>query len=74
MKVVAPKPANVIIGSGSGLVQFAELHAAGARRAGIDAKLYCHVIQSFKDVAKGFTKVDIAPVTEGIWPSTMMKR
>ena len=77
IKAVAPKPVNVLIGPGTGPVPIAELQSAGVRRVSLGAALYCHVMASLQEAAIEMAAGNIAPASEGLWPSKiigMLKR
>ncbi len=69
VKAVAPKPVNVLIGPGTGPVPIAELQTAGVRRVSLGAALYCHVMASLRDAAEALAGGNIAPASQGLWPS-----
>ena len=72
VKAVAPKPVNVLIGPATGPVPIVELQAAGVKRVSLGAALYCHVMAHLQDTATALAGGNIAPATEGIWPSKIM--
>ena len=72
VKAVAPKPLNVLIGPGDGPVPIAELQAAGVKRISLGAALYCHVMKSLKESADAMVAGNIAPASDGLYPSTIM--
>jgi 2-methylisocitrate lyase-like PEP mutase family enzyme len=63
---VAPKPVNVLIGPGTGVVPISELSAAGVKRISIGAALYRVTMSALVETANAMRNGDMKPVTAGI--------
>ena len=59
---VAPKPVNVLIGPGTGVVPLGELSAAGAKRISVGGALYGVAMLAVAQTAKAMRNGDLKPV------------
>lgn len=60
VKAVAPKPVNLVIGTMSGIVPFAELQQAGVKRVSLGVGLYTRMIGNLREAATQLLEGDIA--------------
>jgi 2-methylisocitrate lyase-like PEP mutase family enzyme len=63
---VAPKPVNVLIGPGTGVVPVSELSAIGVKRISIGGALYRVAMSAVVETAKAMRSGDMKPVTTGV--------
>jgi 2-methylisocitrate lyase-like PEP mutase family enzyme len=63
---VAPKPVNVLIGPGTGIVPVSELSAVGVKRISLGAALYRVVMGALVDTANAMRAGDLKPATTGV--------
>ncbi|HZY96961.1 MAG TPA: isocitrate lyase/phosphoenolpyruvate mutase family protein [Candidatus Cybelea sp.] len=66
VRAVAPKPVNVLIGPGDGVVSLEELSAAGVRRVSIGGALYLRTMSSLAETAQALHGGNLGVVTERI--------
>jgi 2-methylisocitrate lyase-like PEP mutase family enzyme len=63
---VAPKPVNILIGTMSGTLPWAELQKAGVKRVSLGVALYTRVMADFRKAAKELAAGDLASASEGM--------
>jgi 2-methylisocitrate lyase-like PEP mutase family enzyme len=63
---VAPKPVNVLIGSGNREATLADLSAVGVRRVSLGGALYRHAMTAVSEAAKALRVGDIAAAMRGM--------
>jgi 2-methylisocitrate lyase-like PEP mutase family enzyme len=63
---VAPKPVNVLIGTMSGTLPWAELQKAGVKRVSLGAALYCRVMGDLRKATQQLAAGDLASASEGM--------
>ncbi|HEY1728384.1 MAG TPA: isocitrate lyase/phosphoenolpyruvate mutase family protein [Candidatus Baltobacteraceae bacterium] len=63
---VAPKPVNVLIGPGTGIVPVSELSAASVKRISLGGALYRVAMSALVDSAKAMLAGNLKPATTGI--------
>jgi len=63
---VAPKPVNVLIGPGTGIVPVSELSAVGVKRISLGGALYRVAMNALVESAKAMLKGDLKPATTGV--------
>jgi 2-methylisocitrate lyase-like PEP mutase family enzyme len=66
VKAVAPKPVNIVVGTMSGTVPWAELQKAGVKRVSMGVALYTRVMGDLRKAAKQLADGDLASASEGI--------
>jgi 2-methylisocitrate lyase-like PEP mutase family enzyme len=66
VKAVAPKPVNIVVGTMSGPVPWAELQKAGVKRVSMGVALYTRVMGDLRKAAKQLAEGDLASASEGI--------
>jgi 2-methylisocitrate lyase-like PEP mutase family enzyme len=66
VKAVAPKPVNILVGTMSGAVPWAELQKAGVKRVSMGVALYTRVMGDLQKAAKQLADGDLAAASEGI--------
>jgi 2-methylisocitrate lyase-like PEP mutase family enzyme len=66
VKAVAPKPVNLVVGTMSGTVPWAELQAAGVKRVSMGVALYTRVMDDLRKAAQQMLKGDLASASAGI--------
>ncbi|HET9877595.1 MAG TPA: isocitrate lyase/phosphoenolpyruvate mutase family protein [Mycobacterium sp.] len=66
VEAVAPKPVNVVRGTGAGIVTVAELQKAGVKRISMGSALYTHAAAAVRDAAARLAAGDIAAATTGM--------
>ncbi len=69
VRAVAPKPVNVVVGPGSGLVALAQLASAGVKRVSLGGAPYRVAMQALDDTARALAQGDI-PVLARAMPSS----
>src|SRR6202000_1604368 len=65
-KAVAPKPGNLVVGTMSGGVPWAELQKAGVKRVSMGAALYTRVMGDLRKATKQLADGDLASASEGL--------
>jgi 2-methylisocitrate lyase-like PEP mutase family enzyme len=66
VRAVAPKPVNIVVGTMSGAVQWAELQKAGVRRLSMGVSLYTRVMADLRTAAKELAQGDVISASQGI--------
>jgi 2-methylisocitrate lyase-like PEP mutase family enzyme len=66
VKAVAPKPVNIVVGTMSGALPWAELQKAGVKRVSMGVALYTRVMGDLRKAARQLADGDIASASEGI--------
>jgi 2-methylisocitrate lyase-like PEP mutase family enzyme len=66
VKAVAPKPVNVVVGTMSATVPWAELQKAGVRRLSMGVALYTRVMADLRKAAQELAAGDLASASKGI--------
>jgi 2-methylisocitrate lyase-like PEP mutase family enzyme len=66
VKAVAPKPVNILIGTMSGTLPFAEVQKAGVKRVSMGVALYTRVMGDLRKAAAQLAQGDLASASEGI--------
>jgi 2-methylisocitrate lyase-like PEP mutase family enzyme len=66
VKAVAPKPVNIVVGTMSGPVPWAELQKAGVKRVSMGVSLYTRVMGDLRKAARQLAGGDLASASEGI--------
>jgi 2-methylisocitrate lyase-like PEP mutase family enzyme len=66
VKAVAPKPVNIVVGTMSGTVPWAELQKAGVKRVSMGVALYTRVMGDLQKAAKQLADGDLASASQGI--------
>jgi 2-methylisocitrate lyase-like PEP mutase family enzyme len=66
VKAVAPKPVNIVVGTMSGALPWAELQKAGVKRVSMGSTLYTRVMGDLRKAAKQLADGDLASASEGI--------
>lgn len=66
VKAVAPKPVNIVVGTMSGTLPWAELKKAGVKRVSMGAKLYTRVMGDLQKAAQQLAAGDLASASAGI--------
>ncbi|MDB6161727.1 MAG: 2-methylisocitrate lyase [Gammaproteobacteria bacterium] len=66
VKAVAPKPVNIVVGTMSGAVPWAELQKAGVKRVSMGVTLYTRVMADLRKAAQQLADGDLASASEGI--------
>jgi len=73
VKAVAPRPVNVVVGTRSGTLPWAELQKAGVKRVSLGAALYGRVMGDLRRAAQQLADGDLASASEGIGFGEVMK-
>jgi 2-methylisocitrate lyase-like PEP mutase family enzyme len=66
VKAVAPKPVNLLIGTMSGTLPWAEVQKAGVKRVSLGAALYARVMGDLRKAAKQLAEGDLASASQGM--------
>jgi 2-methylisocitrate lyase-like PEP mutase family enzyme len=66
VKAVAPKPVNLVVGTMTGTVPWAELQAAGVKRVSMGVALYTRVMGDLRTAAQQLLKGDLASASAGL--------
>jgi 2-methylisocitrate lyase-like PEP mutase family enzyme len=66
VKAVAPKPVNILVGTMSGTLPWAELQKAGVKRVSMGVALYTRVMGDLRKAAKQLANGDLASASQGI--------
>jgi 2-methylisocitrate lyase-like PEP mutase family enzyme len=66
VKAVAPKPVNLVVGTMSGTVPWAELQKAGVKRVSLGVALYTRVMADLQTAAKQLAGGDLASASQGM--------
>jgi 2-methylisocitrate lyase-like PEP mutase family enzyme len=66
VKAVAPKPVNIVVGTMSGAVPWAELQKAGVKRVSMGVALYNRVMGDLRKAAKQLADGDLASASQAI--------
>jgi 2-methylisocitrate lyase-like PEP mutase family enzyme len=66
VKAVAPKPVNILVGTMSGTLPFAEVQKAGVKRVSLGVALYTRVMGDLRRAAAQLAQGDLASASEGI--------
>jgi 2-methylisocitrate lyase-like PEP mutase family enzyme len=66
VKAVAPKPVNLVVGTMTGTVPWAELQAAGVKRVSMGVALYTRVMGDLRTAAQQLLKGDLASASAGM--------
>jgi 2-methylisocitrate lyase-like PEP mutase family enzyme len=66
VRAVAPKPVNIVVGTRSEKVPWAELQKAGVKRVSMGAALYVRVMTDLREAAKQLAEGDLASASQGM--------
>ena len=66
VKAVAPKPVNIVVGTMSGTLPFAEVQKAGVKRVSMGVALYTRVMGDLRKAAAQLAQGDLASASDGI--------
>lgn len=66
VKAVAPKPVNIVVGTMSGTLPFAELQKAGVKRVSLGVALYTRVMDDLRNAAQQLARGDLAAASKGM--------
>jgi 2-methylisocitrate lyase-like PEP mutase family enzyme len=66
VKAVAPKPVNILVGTMSGTLPWAELQKAGVKRVSMGSSLYFRVMGDLQKAARELAGGDLASASEGM--------
>ena len=66
VKAVAPKPVNLVVGTMSGTLPWAELQKAGVKRVSMGVSLYLRVMADLRKAAQELAGGDLASASKGI--------
>lgn len=66
VKAVAPKPVNLVVGTMSGTVPWAELQKAGIKRLSMGVALYTRVMGDLRKAARQLAEGDLAAASQGL--------
>jgi 2-methylisocitrate lyase-like PEP mutase family enzyme len=66
VRAVAPKPVNILVGTMSGTLPFAEVQKAGVKRVSMGVALYTRVMGDLRRAAAQLAQGDLASASEGI--------
>ena len=66
VKAVAPKPVNILVGTMSGTLPFAEVQKAGVKRVSMGVALYTRVMGDLRRAAAQLAQGDLASASEGM--------
>jgi 2-methylisocitrate lyase-like PEP mutase family enzyme len=66
VKAVAPKPVNLVVGTMSGTLPFAELQKAGIKRVSMGVALYSRAMGDLRKAAQQLADGDLALASEGM--------
>ncbi len=66
VKAVAPKPVNILVGTMSGTLPWAELQKAGVKRVSMGSSLYLRVMGDLQKAARELAGGDLASASEGM--------
>jgi 2-methylisocitrate lyase-like PEP mutase family enzyme len=66
VKAVAPKPVNIVVGTMSGTLPFAELQKAGVKRVSMGVALYTRVMDDLRNAAQQLARGDLASASKGM--------
>jgi 2-methylisocitrate lyase-like PEP mutase family enzyme len=73
VKAVAPKPVNIVVGTMSGTLPWAELQKAGVKRVSMGVALYTRVMGDLRKAARQLADGDLASASEGIGFGELVK-
>jgi 2-methylisocitrate lyase-like PEP mutase family enzyme len=66
VKAVAPKPVNIVVGTMSGALPWAELQKAGVKRVSMGVALYTRVMNDLRNAARQLAEGDLASASAGM--------
>lgn len=66
VKAVAPKPVNLLVGTMSGTLPFADLQKAGVKRVSMGVSLYTRAMGDLQKAAAELAAGDLASASEGM--------
>jgi 2-methylisocitrate lyase-like PEP mutase family enzyme len=73
VKAVTPKPLNIVVGTMSGTLPWAELQKVGVKRVSMGVSLYTRVMDDLRKAATQVAAGDLASASEGMGFGEIMK-
>jgi 2-methylisocitrate lyase-like PEP mutase family enzyme len=73
VKAVTPKPLNIVVGTMSGTLPWAELQKVGVKRVSMGVSLYTRVMDDLRKAATQLAAGDLASASEGMGFGEIMK-